>query len=103
MPSKDTKIMELNQYHKSEETPFIIYADLESLIEKIDGCKSNPENSPTTKGKEHIPSDFSISTISSFKDIENNHDVYRDKDCMKQFYEFFRQHTEKIINFENKK
>ena len=41
MPSEDTKILELNQYQKSDKTPFIIYADRECLIEKIDGCKIN--------------------------------------------------------------
>ena len=37
MSSEDTKILEFNQYHKSNKTPFIIYAGLESLIKKI-GC-----------------------------------------------------------------
>ena len=60
--------------------PFIIYPDLECLIEKIDGCKKNPENSFTTKVSEHIPSRISMSTILSFKRIENKHDVYKDKD-----------------------
>ena len=67
MPSKDTKILEFNQYKKSDKALFIIYADLECLIEKIDGCKNNPENSFRTKVNEHIPSGFSMSTISSFK------------------------------------
>ena len=49
MPSEDTKILELNEYQKSVKTPFVIYADLECLIEKTDGCKNNPENSFTTK------------------------------------------------------
>ena len=44
MSSEDTKILELNQYQKSNKVPFIIYADLECLIEKIDGCKNNIEN-----------------------------------------------------------
>ena len=44
MPSQDTKILEFNQYQKSEKVPFIIYTDLECIMEKIDGCKSNPEN-----------------------------------------------------------
>ena len=35
MPSKDTKILEFNKYRKSDKAPFIIYADLESLIIKI--------------------------------------------------------------------
>ena len=60
MPSKDTKILEFNQYHKSDKTPFIIYAELKSLIEKIVGCKNNPEKSFTTKVCKHIPINFII-------------------------------------------
>ena len=103
MPSEDTKILELNQYQKSDKATFIIYADLECLIEKIDGCKNNPENSSTTKVSKHIPSGFSMSTISSFRSIENKHDVYRGKDCMKKLCEFLREHAIKIINFKKKK
>ena len=36
---------------------------------KIDGCKNNPENSSATKVCEHIPSGFSMSIISSFKNF----------------------------------
>ena len=64
MPSQYTKILEFNQYQKSEKASFIIYADLECLIEKVDTCKNNPENSFTTKVAEHIPSGFRMSTIS---------------------------------------
>ena len=42
-------ILEFNQYQTSQKAPFFIYADLECLIEKIDGCKNKPENSSTTK------------------------------------------------------
>ena len=55
MRSKNTKILEFNQYQKSDKAPFVIYADLECVIEKIDGCKNNLENSSTTKVSEHIP------------------------------------------------
>ena len=41
MLSEDTKILKFNQYQKSDKAPFIIYADLECIIEKIDGCKNN--------------------------------------------------------------
>ena len=44
MPCEDTKILEFCQYQKSDKAPFIIYADLEYLIEKIDACKDNSEN-----------------------------------------------------------
>ena len=39
--SKDTKILEFNQHQKSDKAPFIIYANLECIIEKTDGCKNN--------------------------------------------------------------
>ena len=42
MSSEDTKILEFHQNQKYDQVPFIIYADLEFLIEKIDGCKNNP-------------------------------------------------------------
>ena len=79
MLSEDTKILEFCQYQKCNKTPFITYADLECLLEKIDGCKNNPENSSTTKVGDNIPSDFSMSTILSFRSIENKHKTYRGK------------------------
>ena len=87
MPSVDTKISEFNQYQKPDQAPFIIYADLECIMEKIDGCKNDSEN----------PSGFSIFTISSFRSKENKNDVYRGKNCMKKSCEFLREHAMKIF------
>ena len=58
MPSKDTKILEFNQDHKSDKIPFTIYADRESIIKNIDRCKNNPEILSATKVGEHILSSF---------------------------------------------
>ena len=65
--------------------------------------KKNPENSSTTEVSTNIPSRFSTSTISSYRSIEKKHDVYRNKDCMKKFLEFIREHAMKIIIFFLKK
>ena len=46
---EDTKMIEFNQFQKSDRAPFIIYTDLEWIIKKIDGCKNNPENLSTKK------------------------------------------------------
>ena len=46
---EDTKVLGFNQHQKYDKAPFIIYADLKYIIEKIDGCKNNPKNSSTTK------------------------------------------------------
>ena len=49
---------------------------------------------------QQIPSGFSMSTISSFKRIENKHDACRGKNCMKKFYEFC-EFCEKTGNGDN--
>ena len=97
MPSEDTKTLEFNQCQKSDKAPFITYADLKCITEKIDGCKNNPKNSFTSNVSEHIPSDFSMSTISSFRIIKNKRHVYRGKDCMKKFCEYLRELATKIL------
>ena len=61
------------------------------------------KNSSTTKVSEHIPSGFSMLTISSCKNMEVKHDVYRGKDCMKRFYESLREHAMDINDFKKKK
>ena len=105
MPSEDTKVLEFNQYQKSDKAPFIGYSDLECITENIDVCKNNPENSSTTKVRKHISLGFSMSLTSSFRSIRNKHNVYRGKDCMKKFCEFLilKRAGTKIIHFEKEK
>ena len=103
MPSEGSKILELNQYQKSDKALFIIFVDLECIIEWINGYNNNPKNLLTTKFIKHIPLGFSMPTIYSFISIENKLDVYRDKDCMKKFCQFLSEHAMKIIDFKKKK
>ena len=56
MPNEDNKILEYNHGEKSMKAPFIIYADLESLLEKMSTCYGSPEKSSTTKINKHTPS-----------------------------------------------
>ena len=65
--------------------PHIIYADLESLIRKIDGCENNPKYSSRTKIGQHIPCGYSMSTIWGFDHTENKHTLYYGNDCRKKF------------------
>ena len=43
-----------DKHQKFNEAPFIIYTDPESIIERIDRCKNNPEKVSTTKVSKHI-------------------------------------------------
>ena len=99
---EDTNISEFNQHPKSDKARFGIYADHECIIENIDECKNNSENLSTKIVSEHIPSGFSMSTISSCQSIESKHDVYWCKDCMIKSYELFRKQSIKMINFKIK-
>ena len=49
MPKEDNKVLKHNHGKKSTKFPFIIYADLECLLEKMSICHNNPEKSSTTK------------------------------------------------------
>ena len=53
-------ILKLNQNMKSGKSRCIIYADLESLIKKIDNRKNNSKKTSTAKIGEHIPCGISI-------------------------------------------
>ena len=45
MPDEDNKILKYNPGEKSLKVPFIIYADLECLLEIIKTCQNNLEKS----------------------------------------------------------
>ena len=72
-------------------------------MQEIDRCTNNLQHSPKTKVSEHIALGLSMSTMSSFRRIENEHDVYKSNDCLKKFCEYLREHAMKIINFKKKK
>ena len=42
MTSEKDEILKFNQYMTSDRMPYIIYADMKSLIKKIDGVANNP-------------------------------------------------------------
>ena len=85
---------------RSTKTPFIIYPDLEPLLEKISTCHYNPKKSSTSKINEHRPSRCSLFTQCLFDATKNNIDCYRDKDCMKMFCKYLKQHAAKVIKYE---
>ena len=57
--------------------PFIIYADMETLHEKISICQII---SSTTKINKHKPSGYSLFTLCSFDATKNKLYCYRVKD-----------------------
>ena len=103
MPTKDNNIINYNHGEKSMKVPFILYADLECLLEKTSTCINNPNESSTTKINKHTPSGYSIFTSCSFDESKNKLNYYRGKDCMKKFCKDSKEHATRIINYEKKK
>ena len=103
MPTKDNNTIKYNQGEKSIKLSFVVYADLECLLEKISTCQNNPNESSTTEIKKHTPSGYSLFTHCSFDKSKNKLNHYRGKDCMKNFCKDLREHATKIINYKKKK
>ena len=54
IPNEDSKILKYNHGGKSMKVSFIIYPDVETLLEKMSTCHDNPEKSSTTKISIHL-------------------------------------------------
>ena len=102
MPTKDNNTIKYNHGEKSLKLPFVFYANLECLLEKMSTCYNNPEESSTTKINKHKPSGYSIFTHSSFDKSKNKLNYYRGEGCMKTFCKDLREHATIIINHEKK-
>ena len=72
MPTKDSNIIKCNHGEKSMKVPFIIFADLECLLEKMSTCINNPNESSTSKINKHTPSGYSIFTSCTFDESKIN-------------------------------
>ena len=102
MSNEVNKIIKYNQGEKSIRSPFIIYADLECLLEKISTRYNSLEESSTAEINKYTPSGYSLFTHYSFDKTKNKLDYYRGDNCMEKFCKDLREHTTKIINYGKK-
>ena len=98
MSDEDHKVLKHVSGEKSLKVPFIFYADLECLLQKINICRNNPEKSYTEKKAMPRPSGYSLVTSV----ILHERKYYRGEDCMKIFCEDLKDQAGKIINYEKK-
>ena len=83
-------------------TSFIIYADIESFLEKMNTCHNNLKKSSTTKTSKYLASGYLLFIHCSINAAKNKLDYYRGKDCMKKFCKDLKEHARRIINYEKK-
>ena len=67
--------------------PFVIYADFESILPKIQGCEGNPSKvtTNTTKDTRHLPCSFGAYIISSDPQFYKEQFIYVGEDAASKF------------------
>ena len=98
MPDEDNKVLKYIPGEQSLKVSFIICADIECLLQKINTCQNNPDKSYTEKKAEHIPSGYSLVICCSFDKSKNEQKYYRGEDCMIIFCKDLKEQAMKIIN-----
>ena len=103
MPEKDNNMSKNIHEEKSMKVAFVIYADAEPLLEKIDTFYSNWEKLSIAKVNKHTACGYSLFTHYSFNSNKNKHDYYRGEDCMKNFCKRFKEYKTEIIDYAKRK
>ena len=98
MPEKGS-ILKFKNYCNSEKVPFIIYADMESLLNPIQSCEPNPQSSYTKKYQNHQPISYSY-YIKCFDDnvFTREPRTYTGLDAMQKFVESLEKDVKEIAN-----
>ena len=82
MPDAEDNILKSKPGKKSLKHAFIIYADLECLLLKMNTCNNNLNKSYTTAKALHKPLGYSLLTSCLFDKSENKQTYYIGRDCV---------------------
>ncbi|VVC27531.1 Ribonuclease H-like domain, partial [Cinara cedri] len=86
LPNISDRILQFEKYNHSYKVPFVIYADFESMLPKIDTCQPCDIASYTKKYQKHLPVSFCFNV--KYSNISKNNLVtYTGEDAAKVFYE----------------
>ena len=94
MPEQGENIM-LNNYRKQLKAPYIIYADFESIIHKIQGPNLDPEKSGTQNTAHHEACGYSFIVVRCDGETKPPI-VYRGPNAANHFLETLQKEEEEI-------
>jgi len=90
LPSNDVKWLSFSNHNRKERVPFIIYADLECILEKTD---SNPKTS-----QHHRVFSIGYYVRCSYDESLSYYQFRRDKDCIAWFVDELKDYTSRILS-----
>ena len=96
MPSEEDKWLRFTDISKQLKSPYAVYADFESILEKIHGCQPDPQKSSTIKLAMHTPSGFTYKVVGLTDDITEDHVTYRGDNAAEVFVEHMVRLEEKL-------
>ena len=98
MPSEEDKWLRFTDISKQLKSPYAVYADFESILEKIHGCQPDPQKSSTIKLAMHTPSGFTYKVVGLTDDITEDHVTYRGDNAAEVFVEHMVRLEERLVN-----
>ena len=88
MPNKDNNILKFNNFHKQQPVPFVIYADFESVLEKIHRCQQDGNKSYTEAYQTHTDCGFGYKVVCCYDDKYTKPiQIYRGEKAVYKFME----------------
>lgn len=91
-------ILKFKNYHRQLVSPFVIYADFESLLKPIQTALPNPKNSFTVTTCEHQPYSFAYYVKCSFDNTVSKYVTYRGVNVVDEFMENLEKDAMSIYN-----
>ena len=94
LPEDKDKVLKFKNHRYKESVPFVVYADLESLLEPV-------VNNQTDKAayQKHIPTSVAFNTHCNFDDSLSELKIYREKDCIEWFMKKLKSLADKVDTF----
>lgn len=101
LPTDNEKYLKFNAFHKMFFQPFCVYADFESITEKVSSVEPNPINSYSIKKQIHKPIAYSLVLIDDKKQIVF-HKFYCGIDAVQNFILCLQNISHSVLLFMEK-
>ena len=88
IPEKDNNILQFTNFHKQMPVPFVIYADFETITEKVQGCQPNNDKLYTETFQNHKDCGYGYKVICCYDNkYTKPAQIYRGENAVYKFME----------------
>lgn len=91
-------ILKFQNYSNKLKLPFVIYADFECMLEKLDTCMPNPSSQYVVQLRKHTPYSFAYYIKCSFDNSLSKFELYRGLDAPTVFVNRVEEDVRNIYN-----